>query len=135
MRALTIWQPFADLIVSGRKRVENRSWAPAASAIGQRIAIHAGKARWSPPTPIAPDGGPWPDGPRGVVVGTAVLLGVTAPAGDGRQVPRGISDVLDPIVESDPFADPQSWRWILVDPITIDPVPARGAQGLWRWTP
>jgi hypothetical protein len=43
MKAITIWQPYAQLIVTGRKLVENRVRPfPWRSAIGQRIAIHAG---------------------------------------------------------------------------------------------
>lgn len=42
MRALTIWQPFAGLIMAGMKPLENRVWAPKLK-IGDRFAIHAGK--------------------------------------------------------------------------------------------
>lgn len=42
MKALTVKQPWASAIVSGRKDIENRSWAPR-SIVGQRILIHAGK--------------------------------------------------------------------------------------------
>lgn len=43
MQALTIWQPWASLIVHGFKRIENRTWAPPADLVGTTIAIHAGK--------------------------------------------------------------------------------------------
>lgn len=42
MKALTIWQPWATLIVMGAKPYEFRGWKPPRSLIGQRIAIHAG---------------------------------------------------------------------------------------------
>lgn len=29
---------------------------------------------------------------------------------------------------------PGRWAWLLADPHPIDPVPAKGAQGVWRWT-
>lgn len=45
MRAMTVKQPWASLIASGEKRIENRSWRPPAALIGERIAIHAG-AGW-----------------------------------------------------------------------------------------
>ena len=38
MKALTIWQPWASLLVSGRKKYETRSWA---TAYRGPIAIHA----------------------------------------------------------------------------------------------
>lgn len=43
MKALTVKQPWASLIASGIKGVENRSWKVPKSIQGQRIAIHAGK--------------------------------------------------------------------------------------------
>lgn len=43
MRALTLHQPWATLIVLGYKTIETRSWAPPLKAIGMRIAIHAGR--------------------------------------------------------------------------------------------
>lgn len=42
MKALTLHQPWATCIAQHGKRVENRTWAPPPSIIGQRIAIHAG---------------------------------------------------------------------------------------------
>lgn len=41
MKALTIWQPWASLIIAGAKPYEFRSWCPPASLVGQRIVIHA----------------------------------------------------------------------------------------------
>jgi len=41
MKTLSVKQPYAGLIVAGDKKQEYRSWAPPASIIGQRIAIHA----------------------------------------------------------------------------------------------
>lgn len=42
MRALTILQPAAHLIATGRKRVENRTWP---TSYRGTLAIHAGKGR------------------------------------------------------------------------------------------
>lgn len=41
MKALTIWQPWASLIMAGAKPYEFRGWKLPASMIGQRIVIHA----------------------------------------------------------------------------------------------
>jgi hypothetical protein len=43
MKAISIWQPHASLIVCGAKPFETRHWAAPKWAIGQRIAIHASK--------------------------------------------------------------------------------------------
>jgi len=44
MKALTIHQPYAELIASGEKRVENRTWATRHRG---HLAIHAGSSRVS----------------------------------------------------------------------------------------
>jgi hypothetical protein len=43
MRAISLWQPWAQLIASGDKPFETRGWAPPIALIGQTIAIHAAK--------------------------------------------------------------------------------------------
>lgn len=42
MKALTIWQPWASLIIIGAKPYEFRSWAVPAWLVGKRLGIHAG---------------------------------------------------------------------------------------------
>ena len=42
MKALTVKRPWANLIASGQKTIELRTWAP--SEVPCRIAIHAGQA-------------------------------------------------------------------------------------------
>lgn len=42
MKALTIWQPWASLIMIGAKPYEFRSWQPPSWLVGKRLAIHAG---------------------------------------------------------------------------------------------
>ena len=43
MKALSIWQPWASLIMSGHKKIETRSWPAPYSIRGQRIAIASTK--------------------------------------------------------------------------------------------
>ncbi len=43
MKALSIQQPWAWLILHGGKDIENRSWKLPKAMVGQRIYIHAGK--------------------------------------------------------------------------------------------
>jgi len=45
MKALSIRQPWAWLIVNGYKDIENRSWWPSEKLYGQRILIHAGQTK------------------------------------------------------------------------------------------
>ena len=43
MNAITLHQPWASLMALGYKQIETRGWPAPAHAIGQPIAIHAGK--------------------------------------------------------------------------------------------
>jgi hypothetical protein len=146
MKALTIWQPWASLIIAGAKPVEWRSWRAPRWIIGQRIAIHAG-ARAAKPEEIADilerlDRGetslvpfytfkllnevPVKGWPLSSVLGTALL---------GEPVPA-----IEWIYQHNPdFADSdridhQKFAWPLTDIVRFEPpIPARGAQGFWRW--
>ncbi|WP_370325271.1 ASCH domain-containing protein [Euzebya sp.] len=139
MKALTVRQPWASLIVLGVKDVENRSWSAPAGIIGQRIAIHAGKthngnefrsalitARWGG---LPGDDEPnntmrwihawWAnrDLPYGAVIGTAVVA-------DCHQCDGGCS----------PWAvRGRDWHWSLTDVTEAhDPVEMNGRLGLWE---
>ena len=48
MRALTLDQPWVQLMAWGLKNIETRSWPAPRILIGQRIAIHAGKRKPRP---------------------------------------------------------------------------------------
>lgn len=66
MKALTICQPYAHLIMSGQKRVENRAWP---TKYRGQFAIHAGKSRqWMRGYPESPDM------PFGALVGVVDLV-------------------------------------------------------------
>ena len=41
MKALSLWAPWAWAIIYAGKDIENRTWMPPASVIGQRVLIHA----------------------------------------------------------------------------------------------
>ena len=45
MYAITLLQPYAQLIADGVKPYETRSWKPPGHLIGQRIVIHAAKRK------------------------------------------------------------------------------------------
>jgi len=44
---LTLWQPWALLVVLGIKKIETRNWRPPSKLIGKTIGIHAAKV-WRP---------------------------------------------------------------------------------------
>jgi hypothetical protein len=105
--AITVRSPWAALLVSGVKDVENRKWRTHHRG---PLAIHAARR-------IDPDGAKlFPDalGARGVVLGTV--------------------DVLDCVRDSDsPWAAQGTWHWVLGNACAwATPLPAVGRLGLWR---
>ena len=140
IRALTVRQPWASAIAFGDKRVENRSWPTAYRGL---LAIHAGASvDWDatekawPAAGLAPyvAGAPrkaWTASlPLGAVIAVAELAGChddgTAPC----LTPLGRQGRL---VMCSPWAQRFQWHWQLADVRPLrEPVPCRGALGLWR---
>lgn len=141
MKALTIWQPWADLIMRGYKRWETRS-----RIILYRgpIAIHAAqyhklpheiyeeiaKAIGIPPDQYIQS---WlyelecgvPEDRHGAVLGTAVISGCE---------PTSILRVSDQERALGNFG-PGRAAWHLDTIRRFEkPIPARGLQGLWEWS-
>ena len=134
MLALSVQQPWPWLIFYGKKDIENRTWAPPRSVVGQRIAIHASKKPqaleplavmeeifgmdvgtwWEPQIP------PLRELPLGALVGTVELLEITQ---TGQSGVRGGS-------KSAWFAGP--YGWVLRNPRALEePIPMSGRLGLW----
>jgi hypothetical protein len=149
--ALTIWQPWASLIMAGCKPYEFRTWRAPCHLWGERIAIHAatrpvrkaevaewllrlrGHNAWStalirePAIEILEKVHASPGIlPRGVVLGTAIL-------GEPRRGSEIVEEFGGP--PSNAAREQHShWGWPLtgIEPFN-EPVPARGAQGFWMW--
>lgn len=147
MKALTIWQPWASLIMLGAKPYEFRRWPAPRSLVGQRIVVHAG-ARPARAAEIADlirrlrEGGyaetgikaelalvylcQWPAErqlPLASGLGTATL---------GRPV-KAIDIFRDQVADSGRL-DEHVWAWPLTGIQPFEPiVPMRGAQGFWDW--
>lgn len=143
MKALTIWQPWASMIVAGYKPREFRPWAAPRAIVGQRIVLHAatrpmkaGELRDIINYVSTAEG--TLDGidirsldllervwrreielPLACGLGTAVL-GTPRIVAHGSQIDGG-----KPI-----------WAWPMLDiEKWPQPVPAKGAQGFWEWRP
>jgi hypothetical protein len=135
MKALTVMQPYAELIRRGVKRIENRNWpiwkqwggavpTPASPAV---LLLHAGRGRgwWTDAYGIKPEEIAW---------GAAVALMEVVGCVDVAEVPRwaqthGASfDWLPP----HPHAyGPCCWILGRVVPL-LRPVPMSGRQGIWE---
>ena len=135
MKALTIWQPWASLIVGGWKPYEFRGWAAPASIVGQRIAIHAAK--------------------RPIRAGELrdIMDYVCSPAGQADGIDIACMDLLERVwrretelpmsavlgtallgqpklVQQNLDGKRYAWPMIGADPFA-DPIPMKGAQGFW----
>lgn len=146
MKALTIWQPWASLIIAGAKPWEWRGWEPPRSLIGTRIAIHAG-ARPVRPGEIAElvidiragesslvadlalrliDGTHRSMWPLSSILGTAIL-------GTPITALQWAATHLSPGYDSSRI-DHHKFAWPLTGIERFEPIiPARGAQGFWDW--
>lgn len=155
MKAFTVWQPWASLIITGAKPFEfrpksyldRRAYRDGPDT-GERIVIHAG-ARPVRPAEVDDllqrlDG---PDDTTGLIVDRArqlltrlrlshrcqgLPLGVclgTAIIGKPRNAAAIFSG-------SDSDRGDFTWAWPLGQIKPFDaPIPARGSQGFWKWSP
>jgi activating signal cointegrator 1 len=136
MKAISIWQPFASLIVTGCKIFETRTWAPPASLIGQRVAIASTKiilpaqrAHWADPEFqrfYAGTALPAPEElPRGYLLGHARLDSV-------ELMDEELMEDVSPEEQSYGWWEPGNYAWRMVDPVALaHPIPVRGKQGIW----
>lgn len=154
MKALTIWQPWASLIIAGAKPYEFRGWRPPVWLIGQRMVVHAAarKVDWRevhqlvrlleaggryaartclmPETalPLLRQAMASPEMlPLAVGLGTAI---VGQPRlGSEIAIEMGAIKVNDS--DRDQHAN---WGWPMesIERFAA-PFPMKGAQGLWNW--
>lgn len=152
MKAFTIWQPWASLIMVGAKPFEFRPKSYLRyinpPAIGERIGIHAGMRPVKPaevedllarlddvksPTGLVPDlarqlldrvraAHKYRLLPLGAMLGTAVI---------GK--PRNAGTIFTGLPEDSDRGD-FNWAWPMLELQPFDaPIPVKGAQGFWRW--
>ena len=149
MRALTLHQPWAQMMVWGLKNIETRSWAAPRNLIGQRVAIHAGKRKARPTEwniemqrAVLQRAGNSHSMPMGAVVATARLiecLQVTGEPDSGGLVScRGFGELGDELeydatITTDPYGDFSvgRWLWVFHDLRRVEPVSINGRQGVW----
>lgn len=152
MKALTLWQPWASLVVAGAKPYEFRSWRPPASIVGQRIVIHASArkanfhecrqllrlleagGRYAAQTCLVPE------------IAIPILSGCAAElpvaAGLGTAIvgePRSGAEIgadfgaINAVNDSDRHLH-CNWGWPMLDIERWErPFSMKGAQGLWTW--
>jgi len=151
VKALTIWQPWASLIMIGAKPYEFRSWPAPRSLVGQRIAIHASarpvrrnevaelvlrlhnEEAWTTclkrdvAVPLLEQALTSPGRlPLSSVLGTAIL-------GQPKLSNSILGEFGAKLNDSD-RDEHCNWAWPLVGIEPLEPFrPAKGAQGFWNW--
>lgn len=131
-KGLTLTQPWASLVVLGEKAWETRSWR---TKYRGPIAIHAAKTLPRSAKRLAESDpyyvttlGKYPIRwlPLGAIIGTVELVEIErVEAVVGIDIGR----------KEEAFGDysPGRWAWQLANPVVFDePMPWRGALGLWR---
>lgn len=132
VKAITLYQPWASLIMAGAKRFETRSWCTEYRGL---LVIHAGKTlevdtgnRQFMTHLAAANIGDWRKLPLGAALGVVNLVGCwrarsVIPHVSAQELAFGFFDGED------------RKAWELRNPVAFaQPVPMRGQQGLWEYT-
>lgn len=142
MRTISLWQPWASLVVIGAKTWETRSWN---TSYRGPLAIHAAK-RWTPAQRALIAQEPFKSAlmaagiyelPLGKVLGRVELVNTALCTSLKGHVifPIGGDSVIIQEPELD-FGDfsPGRYAWQLENPERLDiPIPARGHQSFWTF--
>lgn len=122
MKALTVCQPYAELIANGDKPIENRTWP---TKYRGPLAIHAGKSKaWLESHADAHD---FVFGAVVAVADLVACLPLIYPA-DGENWPEPWRHLAQHHHANGP------WCWVLSHVRRLSsPIPCRGAQGLWEF--
>lgn len=132
LKALSLLQPWASLLVRGIKRIETRSWITGYRGI---ILIHASKAKSGASIAASPAvTAHVPDFsilPFGAIIGEARLTDIVRL--DQLHYPADRLEALS--LEERAFGDDRTVRfaWMFTDALEYEePIPAKGALGLWN---
>lgn len=145
MKALSVKQPYAYLICSGIKDIENRTWKLPEKMKGQRVLIHASmdtelnfealskdqyadvcaKFKYDRTTLKAVDR--WD---RGAIIGSVELVYCVINHPSIWAEKSEIGQLDEPANE---FGKP-IYNWILANPVLFDePIPCKGKLGFWEY--
>lgn len=148
MKAITIKQPWASLIVHGIKDMENRTWTCPKKYIGQRVLIHAsmkGANFWDSPVAgrvdeflrkISKAGTDWSKYPFGSIIGSVEIVGcvVNHPSIWAEYTPDYIVGI-NPKIHEDMTGKKVIYNWVLANPILYEkPIEnVKGKLSFWDY--
>lgn len=142
MKALTVKQPWASLIVEGIKDIENRTWRCPQKYIGKRVLIHAS----AKPVPGLPCRALTPlqyatvfsagkldalIGPNGAIIGSVEIVDcvINHPSiwAEKTEVVNDFEFGYFPIYGK------KIYNWVLANPVKFDkPIPSKGRLSFWE---
>lgn len=135
LRALTLWRPWTWAICYAGKRIENRPWRAPQTIMNQYLALHAGKTYDKGCVALMRELGlseppPAETCPQGIVAVCKVVRSFSTIVENEHDLER-LRDVVGGI-----YPDQRQWVfgpscWVLDEVTPIEPVPCKGAQGLW----
>ena len=138
MKIISIWQPWATLLLHGLKLYETRGWPAPSSLIGQRIGIASTKqlkpeqlAAVATPrfqSVYATTGlPPLTELPRGCILGTALLRSSEIMTAESMAAVTATERLFG-------YWTLDRYAWRLDEPVLFgEPIRARGGQGFWNF--
>jgi activating signal cointegrator 1 len=137
MKALSLTQPWASLIVTGAKQIETRSWFT--SYRGQLL-IHAAKGfpRWAKETADEEDfrnglnGLTWQQLPTSAILCRVELMACVKTTEVDKLRTAGIVPQIQELKFGDYAEGRWAWGLRLIE-VFAEPIPAKGALGLWEF--
>ena len=119
MKAISIQQPYADLILTGQKDIENRTWKLPSWILNKRVYVHAGKIwdgykddNWAETFGIYND-----PARRGMILGEVTFIECVS-----ASTIKGFSQW---------FYGP--YGWVIENPVRYDkPIPYKGQLGFFE---
>ena len=136
MKVISIWQPFASLLMHRHKICETRTWPCPPALIGQRIGIASTKVMKADQRAVITDpqlvaeyqrtGMPdIEELPHGCILGTVRIVSC-------EEITARTLQIIPSNEYAFGFWEPGYWAWRTADPeIWKTPVPVQGRQGIW----
>lgn len=138
MKTISLWQPWASLIVIGAKLIETRSFQ---RSYRGPLLIHASKAKKPEGREVAAladklgiELPPFDDLPFGAIVGRVDLVGIGRTEDVALMAAAGIPGVNWETEKHFGDYSENRFGWLLKDPMQFKtPIPAKGSLSLWEF--